>query len=142
MIYNETITDLITKDLFETNLELNENHLKVVFDEHAKQLDELQFAINKLVNKMKIDYYELNCIADESEKWICEEFGRENFSSSLQEIINYRIDKYNIHLSLNERKELYLQEYENEMLSVSNFMSKTYELKSECQNEMQSWRLR
>jgi hypothetical protein len=142
MIYNETITDMIIKDLYLDNPAMNENHFQVVFEEHSKELDELQFTINRLVNKMKKDYYELNCISDESEKWICEEYLLENYNNSLQEVINYRIDKEFIHNSLEERKELYLQEYENEMLSTHDFMSKTYQLKSECQKEIDNWKLK
>ena len=130
MIFTETIQDMIINDLYLDNPAMNENHFQVVFEEHSKELDELQFTIYRLVNKMKIDYYELNCIGDESENWICEEFGHENYNIYLQEVINYRIDKEFIHNSLEERKELYLQEYDNEMLSTPDFMSKTYHLKS------------
>jgi L-lactate utilization protein LutB len=142
MIYDGTISDMITNDLFGTNYELNVDNMQNVYYENSKQIEEIQIMLNKLINKMRRDYYECNMIGDSSEKWIVEEFGRENFSSSLQEIINYRIDKYNIHLSLEDRKELYLDMYSEVMIVEPDFMSRTYELKSECQNEMQSWRLR
>lgn len=142
MIFAETIQDMIIQDLDFDNPSINVNHFKEVFEVNEKAIDEIQSLISKLVNKMKKDYYELNKIGYHSTEWIIDEFGHDNYNTSLQEVINYRIDKEHIHNSLDERKELYIDEYKSAIEREPDFMGQSYCLKEDALNEIKNWKLK
>ena len=142
MIFAETIQDMIIKDLDFDNPSMNVDHFKEVFEVNEKAIDEIRNLISKLVNKMKKDYYEYNMIGDNSIDWIINEFGYDNFNISLQEVINYRIDREHIHNSLDERKELYISEYQSAIECEPDFMSQSYCLSEKARNEINNWKLK
>lgn len=142
MIYVGTIQDMIIKDLYFDNPEINENHFNEVFEVNEKAIDEIKYLISKLVTKIKKDYYELNCIGDHSIDWVLDEFGFDNLNISLQETINYFIDRDHIHNSLEERKEMYLDEYKSAMECEPNFMNMAYYLSEKARNEIKNWKLK
>lgn len=142
MIYVETIQDMIIEDLSLDNSTLNENHFNEVFEVNEKAIDEIRYLISKLVTKIKKDYYELNCIGDHSIDWILDEFGIDNYNISLQETLNYVIDREHIHNSLEDRKELYISEYESAIEREPNFMNKSYCLSEKARNEIKNWKLK
>lgn len=134
MIYVETIEEMITKDLFETNSELNETVLSDVYYNYCNEMDTIQKIVNELISKVKKQYPSFARIEDLSQDWIIDTFGIECYNSSLQYVINYRVDKDNLHATNEQKKELYLIEYENAMLNP-NFMDIEYTLKESLRNE-------
>jgi hypothetical protein len=95
MIFTETIHELISKDLLESNSELNTDYLNECLEYYCKDVDLIQSLLKKLSTKVQKEYKEFAKINDLSQDWIIDEFGSDNYNISLQMLINKRIDREN-----------------------------------------------
>jgi len=129
MIFTETIHELISKDLLESNSELNTDYLKECLEYYCKDVDLIQSLLKKLSTKVQKEYKEFAKINDLSQDWIIDEFGSDNYNISLQMLINNRIDRENLHVSIDLKKEMFLIEYENHILENPDFMQIDYYIK-------------
>ena len=108
MIFTETIHELISKDLLESNSELNTDYLNECLEYYCKDVDLIQSLLKKLSTKVQKEYKEFAKINDLSQDWIIDEFGSDNYNISLQMLINNRIDRENLHVSIDLKKEMFL----------------------------------